>query len=76
MNALDTLKQILGVGASRVSGRVTRLGTSVTISTSQGVIVAPMPNVGSLSIGDTVIIESNQITHNLGRSGGIPVYDI
>lgn len=76
MNTLDTLKELLGVGTSLVSGRVTRLGTSVTVSTSQGVIVAPMPNVGTLAIGDTVIIESNQITHNLGRSSGIPVYDI
>ncbi|QNJ59189.1 hypothetical protein [Vibrio phage vB_ValS_PJ32] len=74
MNALDTLKGLLDVGSKRLSGEVKRVGSSVTVSTSSGMIVTPRPQV-NLSSGDLVILEGNQIIYNLGSKKEIPTYD-
>ena len=75
MNALNQLKTLLGVGASKTSGIVQRTGSSITVASSAGVLVVPSPNV-VVSVGDLVIIESNQITHVLGQESEIRTYDV
>lgn len=75
MNTLDTLRELLGVGATRTAGTVQRVGSSVTVASSAGVLIVPTPNT-AVSIGDLVIVESNQITHVLGQESEIRTYDI
>lgn len=74
MNTLDTLKDLLGVGISKTSGTVTRIGSNVTVATSEGVMIVSTTRT-DLSVGDAVIIEGNQITYNLGRGSEIVTYD-
>ncbi|AEH21881.1 VHS1068 protein [Vibrio phage 1] len=74
MNTLDTLKELLGVGSEKVSGTVSRVGSSVTVATRDGSMIVSKPP-GAVNVGDLVIIESNQITYNLGKAKEIPTYD-
>ncbi|AUR96003.1 hypothetical protein NVP1215B_085 [Vibrio phage 1.215.B._10N.222.54.F7] len=74
MNSLETLRGILGVGSPKVSGTVTRTGSNVTVATNAGVMVVPSQRA-DLNVGDIVIIESNQITYNLGKESEIKIYD-
>ncbi|AUR81214.1 hypothetical protein Ares1_0027 [Vibrio phage Ares1] len=74
MNTLDTIKELLGVGVERISGTVSRVGSSVTVATSDGSMIVSNPP-GAVNVGDVVIIESNQITYNLGKAKEIPIYD-
>ncbi|QCG76675.1 hypothetical protein R21Y_72 [Vibrio phage vB_VhaS_R21Y] len=74
MNTLDTLRDLLGVGERRTAGTVQRIGATIQVATSAGVMIVPAPS-NVPAVGDLVIIESNQITHNLGRETEIPIYD-
>lgn len=75
MNTTETLKELLGIGNSRLSGRVVSVGSNVQLSTSNGVVVVPLPNI-SLTIGDAVIVEGGQILYNVGNKEAITVYEV
>ncbi|ANO57637.1 hypothetical protein [Vibrio phage vB_VhaS-a] len=75
MNTTETLKELLGIGVNRVSGRVVSIGSNVQLATSNGVVVVPVPNIG-LTIDDVVIVEGGQILYNVGNKGNITTYEV
>lgn len=75
MNILEELKSLLNVSSDRLSGTVTKVQGSVSVSTSNGVIQCPKPTMVVTS-GDLVIIEATQIVYNLGKATLIQRFDV
>ncbi|AET42241.1 hypothetical protein VPEG_00091 [Vibrio phage SIO-2] len=75
MNTTDTLKQLLGIGSDRVSGRVIELGSVIRVATSSGTLTTPKPSL-TLNLDDIVIIEGGQILYNVGNKTGITTYEL
>ncbi|UOX38410.1 hypothetical protein VpasPP24_70 [Vibrio phage Vpas_PP24] len=75
MNTTETLKQLLGVGSSRVSGKVIEIGSVIRVATSNGTLTAPKPSL-TLNINDIVIIEGGQVLYNVGNKTGITTYEL
>lgn len=70
MNTKEQLRKLLGIKVSRVSGRVSRVGDLVSVITKNGTVHLPKPSM-TVTLGDLVVIESNQIIHNVGAENSV-----